>query len=83
LDDIQDLCLLLTTDLTEVDVERLAAAVRATEALADQAQVWTGRIVDELRGRTTPPISWTRLSELTGIPRTTLRNRVADYLQAE
>lgn len=74
---MEDLRELLSSDLSKADDDRLADGVRAAELLFDEAQQWSGRLVAELRRRQDPPPSWATLSRLTGVPPTTLRNRVA------
>lgn len=74
---MEDLRELLAGDLSRASAERLADGVRAAELLFDEAQQWSGRLVAELRRREDPPPSWATLSRLTGVPPTTLRNRVA------
>lgn len=71
---------LLASDLSKASADELADGVRESELLFDQAQVWTGRLIAELRrrGDHVPP-SWAELSKLTGVPPTTLRNRVATF----
>lgn len=76
-DALDDLRELLASDISKATVERLAAGVRAAELLFDEAQQWSGRLIAELRRREEPPASWAQLSRLTGLPPTTLRNRVA------
>ncbi|MGL5910937.1 MAG: hypothetical protein ACRCZP_13095 [Phycicoccus sp.] len=76
---LEDLRKLLASDLSTADPERLAAGVRAAELLFDEAQHWSGRLIAEMRRREDPPSSWAKLSQLTGVPPTTLRNRVAKH----
>jgi hypothetical protein len=72
---------LLARDLSTVGSERLLDGVREAELLFDQAQVWCGLLIAELRrrpdGARGEPRSWAELAQLTGIAPTTLRNRAA------
>lgn len=71
---------LLGGDLSKASRDALVDGVRQAELLFDQAQVWSGRLIAELRrrGESVPP-SWAELSKMTGVPSTTLRNRVATF----
>ncbi|HEX5812278.1 MAG TPA: hypothetical protein VFY38_09270 [Pseudonocardia sp.] len=64
---------LLVSDLSKVDLDELYEGIRASELVFDQAQVWTGRLVAEVRRR--PNVSWSQVEEATGIPKATLDRR--------
>lgn len=81
-DALEDLRELLDSDLSKADSERLVAGIQSAELLFDEAQHWCGRLVAELRRRENPPPSWAKLSGMTSVPPTTLRNRVAKAEEA-
>lgn len=61
-------------DLTQIDTETLLAGVRDAEQAADDALVWSGQFVTELRRR---GLTWAQVKEGTGVAQTTLVNRRA------
>ena len=65
---------LLARDLSKVAPDEIAEGIREGELLFDECQTWVGRLVAELKRR---ELSWADISRLTGVPPTTLRNRVA------
>lgn len=68
---------LLAGDLSKAPEDALIAGIKDAELTFDAVQVWAGRLIAELRRRADPPPSWADLSRRTGVPSTTLRNRVA------
>ncbi len=71
---------LLAGDLSKATPEELADGVREAELLFDKAQLWSGRLITELRGRGgDTPTSWGELNKLTGVGSSTLRYRVATF----
>jgi hypothetical protein len=64
---------LLASDLSKADLDELYEGIKASELVFDQAQVWTGRLVAELRRR--PGVSWRQVEEATGVPKATLDRR--------
>jgi hypothetical protein len=70
---------LLAADLSKVPVDELAQGVREAEMLFDESQRWVGRLASELRRR---ELSWADISRLTGLPSTTVRNRVTKAEEA-
>lgn len=78
---LENLRELLDSDLSTVPREQLEDGVRQAELLFDEAQVWGGRLISELRTRQSQKtglgLSWAEISNATDVPPTTLRNRVA------
>lgn len=69
---MENLVELLAQDLSALDDEALAAGLRDAEFAASTAPIWSKQLVAELKSRHT----WAEVVKLTGIPRTTLHNRL-------
>lgn len=77
---MENLRALLDSDLSTATRDELEDGVRQAELLFDEAQVWSGRLIAELRrrlGEQSVPLSWAEIAKATDVPSTTLRNRVA------
>ncbi|MBW0090511.1 hypothetical protein I4I73_21340 [Pseudonocardia sp. KRD-184] len=66
---------LLARDLSKVSLDELYQGIKESELVFDQAQVWTGRLVAEVRRR--PNVSWSKVEEATGVPKATLDRRAS------
>lgn len=62
----------LTQDLTQVDDDTLATAIRDAEHLATETLHWSAVLIAELKRRH----PWSQVVALTGMRQTTLHNRV-------
>lgn len=69
---LSNLAELMSSDLSAASTEDLLAGVRDAEATADRAIDWSGQLLAQLKER----MSWTDLVKATGMPQTTMHQRV-------
>ena len=74
---LRSLAALLASDLSKVDNDELADAVKQAETVLDSAPDWSGRLIATLHRR---GMSWADIVKMTGLPQTTAWRRAAKYM---